>query len=87
MTWSTSGSGIPDIPVNAIALDPLVPNRLWAGTDRGLWGDPGDGRLTPVGGPLPVVTGIASRLWMYPLMNLTYAVVDLILSPLSILVR
>lgn len=34
-----------------------------------------------------VVTGIASRLWMYPLMNLTYAVVDLILSPLSILVR
>jgi hypothetical protein len=37
VTWSTSGFGIPDIPVNAIALDRAVPGRLWAGTDIGIY--------------------------------------------------
>ena len=33
----TAGNGIPDIPVNAIARDPLIANRLWAGTDIGIY--------------------------------------------------
>jgi hypothetical protein len=36
-TWVTAGNGIPDIPVNAIARDPLVASRLWAGTDIGIY--------------------------------------------------
>jgi hypothetical protein len=36
-TWVSAGNGIPDIPVNAIARDPLVANRLWAGTDIGIY--------------------------------------------------
>jgi hypothetical protein len=36
-TWVTAGTGIPDIPVNAIAKDPLIANRLWAGTDIGIY--------------------------------------------------
>ena len=34
-TWFASGTGIPDIPVNAIAIDPVVSDRIWAGTDTG----------------------------------------------------
>ena len=37
LTWSSSGSGIPDIPVNALAFDPVTPNRIWAGTDVGVY--------------------------------------------------
>ena len=44
--------------VNALLHDDE--GRLWAGTDRGLWGDPGDGHLMHVDGPRPAVTGIAS---------------------------
>lgn len=54
VTWSTSGSGIPDIPVNAIALDPLVPNRLWAGTDVGAYvSSDGGATWAPYGTGLP----------------------------------
>jgi len=35
--WAPSGSGIPNIPVNALALDPVTPNRIWAGTDVGIY--------------------------------------------------
>ncbi len=44
--------------VNALLFD--GEGRLWAGTDRGLWSDPGDGRLMRVDGAQPMVTGIAS---------------------------
>jgi hypothetical protein len=37
VTWAPAATGIPDIPVNAIALDPLVPNTVWAGTDVGVY--------------------------------------------------
>lgn len=37
VTWATAGTGIPDIPVNAVAIDPLVANRVWAGTDVGVY--------------------------------------------------
>ncbi|MCU1268139.1 MAG: hypothetical protein JWM21_4457 [Acidobacteria bacterium] len=36
-TWSVSGFGIPDVPVNALAIDPLNSQKLYAGTDIGVW--------------------------------------------------
>lgn len=34
-TWTSIDGNLPDIPVNTVALDPLLPNVLWAGTDIG----------------------------------------------------
>ena len=36
-TWSASGFGLPDVPVNAFAIDPMVPSRVFAGTDVGVY--------------------------------------------------
>ncbi len=36
-TWSASGFGLPDVPVNAFAIDPMVPTRVFAGTDVGVY--------------------------------------------------
>jgi len=36
-TWNDASSGLPDIPVNAIAFDPAFPGQLWAGTDVGMY--------------------------------------------------
>ncbi|MCG8462775.1 MAG: hypothetical protein MI919_41345, partial [Holophagales bacterium] len=36
-TWTVAGTGLPDIPVNALVVDPLVENRIWAGTDIGVF--------------------------------------------------
>ncbi len=36
-TWNPAGAGIPDIPVNALAIDPVTPNKIWAGTDIGIY--------------------------------------------------
>ncbi len=49
-------SGLPDVPVNAFAVDPSNGNNLFAGTDIGVYGS-GDGGATwaPYGTGLPVV--------------------------------
>lgn len=36
-TWTASGSGIPDVPVNAFAIDPSNSQVLFAGTDIGVF--------------------------------------------------
>ena len=36
-TWSSAGSGIPDVPVNAFVVDPANTQNLWAGTDIGVF--------------------------------------------------
>ncbi|MEO5561463.1 MAG: hypothetical protein ABIO49_15985 [Dokdonella sp.] len=36
-TWVDASTGLPDIPVNAIAFDPIFPNQVWAGTDIGMY--------------------------------------------------
>jgi len=36
-TWTTKSNGLPDIPVNSIAWDPVFPGQLWAGTDVGVY--------------------------------------------------
>ncbi len=35
--WAASGSGIPDVPVNAFAIDPANSNNVFAGTDIGVY--------------------------------------------------
>ncbi len=38
-TWTSVSNGIPNIPVNALVIDPCAahPNHLWAGTDIGVY--------------------------------------------------
>jgi hypothetical protein len=36
-TWVASGNGIPDVPVNGMAIDPGQPNTLYAATDIGVF--------------------------------------------------
>jgi|GEM_PF-753831 len=36
-TWTVAGNGIPDVPVNAFAIDPANSNNLYAGTDIGVF--------------------------------------------------
>ncbi|HEX7997945.1 MAG TPA: FG-GAP-like repeat-containing protein [Pyrinomonadaceae bacterium] len=36
-TWTASGVGIPDVPVNTIVVDPQNSNHLYAGTDIGVY--------------------------------------------------
>jgi len=36
-TWTALGSGLPDIPANAVVIDPLDTNRLFVGTDVGVY--------------------------------------------------
>jgi photosystem II stability/assembly factor-like uncharacterized protein len=36
-TWADASNGLPDIPVNALAADPISPNTVWAATDAGVY--------------------------------------------------
>ncbi len=36
-TWADRGGDLPDIPVNAIVVDPADANTLYAGTDHGVY--------------------------------------------------
>lgn len=36
-SWSPAGAGIPDVPVNALVIDPADPLVLYAGTDVGVY--------------------------------------------------
>jgi plastocyanin len=36
-TWAAASTGLPDVPVNAFAVDPLNPSYLYAGTDIGVF--------------------------------------------------
>ena len=37
LTWADASNGLPDIPVNALAFDPVAPNTIWVGTDVGVF--------------------------------------------------
>ncbi len=54
--WEPAGFGLPDVPVNALVVDSLSHNFLYAGTDIGVYvsSDYGD-TWTPLGTGLPVV--------------------------------
>ncbi len=55
-TWTSAGNGLPDTPVNAFAVDPVVPGRVFAGTDVGVYRSNDSGaNWVPLGSGLPVV--------------------------------
>jgi len=39
-TWTSKGLGLPDVPTNAIALDPLNPSVIYVGNDLGVYVSP-----------------------------------------------
>jgi Calx-beta domain len=55
--WQASGNGIPSVPINAFAIDPLNSNNLYAGTDIGVYFSSDAGASwSPFGSALPKVT-------------------------------
>ena len=55
-TFAPSGTGIPDVPVNAICVDPLFPQNVYAGTDVGVYASTDGGATwTPFVTGMPVV--------------------------------
>lgn len=55
-TWTASGVGIPDTPVNAFAIDPINTSNLYAGTDIGVFrSTDGGATWTPFSNGLPRV--------------------------------
>ncbi len=55
--WQASGNGIPSVPINAFAIDPLNSNNLYAGTDIGVYFSSDAGASwSPFGSGLPKVT-------------------------------
>jgi hypothetical protein len=54
--WAAAGNGIPSVPINAFAIDPLNSNNLYAGTDIGVYFSSDAGASwTPFGTSLPRV--------------------------------
>ena len=55
-TWTSAGSGIPDVPVNSLVVDPQDSTHLFAGTDIGVYKSTDSGaNWSPYGTGLPVV--------------------------------
>jgi hypothetical protein len=56
VTWTPAGNGIPNIPVDSFAIDSVIPNNLYAGTDIGVYtSTDGGATWTPFGTGLPKV--------------------------------
>lgn len=56
-TWFNSSTGLPDVPVNAFAVDPFNPSYLYAGTDIGVFSSTdGGANWTAYGTGLPRVS-------------------------------
>jgi hypothetical protein len=52
--WTAAGNGIPSIPINALVIDPLNSNNLYAGTDIGVYSSTdGGANWAPFGSGLP----------------------------------
>lgn len=55
-TWASASSGLPDVPVNAFAVDPFDSSNLYAGTDIGVFNSTDGGNSwNPYGTGLPRV--------------------------------
>ncbi|MGI9105381.1 MAG: lamin tail domain-containing protein [Pyrinomonadaceae bacterium] len=53
-TWAAVGAGIPDVPVNALQIDPVDSTRVYAGTDVGVFvSTDGGANFVPFGTGLP----------------------------------
>jgi hypothetical protein len=56
VTWRASADGVPDIAVNALVFDPVVADRVWAGTDQGVYVSLNGGiSWAPAGNGMPAV--------------------------------
>src|SRR5262249_8610214 len=56
VTWTAASSGIPDVPVNALIIDPANSNNVYAGTDIGVYFSADAGSTwNPYGQGLPLV--------------------------------
>ena len=54
--WQAAGNGIPSIPINAFAIDPINSNNVYAGTDIGVYfSSDGGANWSPMGSGLPKV--------------------------------
>jgi hypothetical protein len=52
--WTTAGSGIPSVPINALVIDPTNSNHIYAGTDIGVYNSTdGGSSWNPYGTGLP----------------------------------
>ena len=52
--WAPAGNGIPSIPINALVIDPINSNNLYAGTDIGVYiSTDGGATWNPFGAGLP----------------------------------
>ncbi|HEV2113511.1 MAG TPA: hypothetical protein VGR50_05145, partial [Terriglobales bacterium] len=62
-TWADISGNLPDIPVNAIVVDPNIPNTLYIGTDVGAFTTSNDNAVSPtwttLGSGLPNVAVLA----------------------------
>jgi hypothetical protein len=55
-TWTATANGIPDVPVNALAVDPAGSNNVYAGTDVGVYvSTDGGATWNPYGAGLPAI--------------------------------
>ena len=55
--WFPAGSGIPDVPVNSLVIDPGAPNNIYAATDIGVYVSiDGGGSWIPYTTGMPRVT-------------------------------
>src|SRR5690606_22361119 len=43
-TWQSIGAGLPDVPFNAILIDPVNPRTIYAGSDFGVFVSPDRGQ-------------------------------------------
>ncbi len=43
-TWADAGAGLPDVPANAVAIDPLYTDHLYVGNDLGVYFSPDGGQ-------------------------------------------
>ena len=54
-TWAAVGSGLPDVPANTVAIDPVNRHRIFVGTDIGVFVSENDGdTFDPQMGGLPL---------------------------------
>lgn len=54
LNWAPWGSGLPDLPANAVAFDPFAPEQVYLGNDMGVWfSEDGGAGWVPFGQGLP----------------------------------
>jgi hypothetical protein len=63
MEWKDISSNLPDIPVNALLVDPIDSNIIYIGTDLGIFRAVKEGKWDYFGNGMPpvIVTGFSAQ--------------------------